>query len=418
MLLKLVNPFDRNFAKPLLRSLLASAGLALLAAHSSAPAVAQTPEIAVVQVMDRGGINADLSRDYFVGAKLWFDQVNTDGGVAGRKIRFTTRDTQGSALELEAAAVAVATKREADVLFGMVSDDAVARLAANAGFRSSGVPLFAPISGFDYSGADTNVFAVRANYGTEIKKMLDYASTLGLTRMSLLLAKDESTAKMRSLFTQAVSARGLNLGAIVELDAEASDAQINAAVTRLTRSTAQAGLIQTSHATQTIMIAGDAVLLGRFAMAVRRVSTGILLIGTSQVNHRAIMEIAPRAMVGGMMLTQVVPAPNQGNSRLVRDYLSLLRARLDEPPSHASLEGFIAARALTETLRSSRARNSADITQALRAADRIDLDGVVVHFNNRTAAGVNAVTGVANGRARVGNFTDLALVRANGSVVQ
>jgi hypothetical protein len=103
---------------------------------------------------------------------------------------------------------------------------------------------------------------------------------------------------------------------------------------------------------------------------------------------------------------------------LVRDYLSLLRTRLDEPPSHASLEGFIAARALTETLRSSRVRNTADLTRALRAADPIDLGGVVVHFNNRTAASANAVTGVANGRARVGNFTDLALVRANGSVVQ
>lgn len=380
-----IRPFSTTF-----NVLLTVSALTLTSTHAPL-SHAQPGEIRVMQILDRAGVNADLSRDYFVGAKLWFDQLNGQGGVAGKRVRLVTTDTSGEPAEMERAAVTAASSG-ADVLFGMVSDDAVARIAANPAFRKTGVPLFAPVTGFAVNSEQSNVFPVRATYQTEINKMFDYALTLGFTKIAVLVSKDESMQKMRALFTEIAVERRVVLGAVEELDVDATDKDIDAAVARLKRAAPQA-----------VMVAGDALLLGRFSTAIRKLSTGILIMGTSQVNHRAIMELAPKAMNGGMMLTQAVPAPNQGKSKLVREYIAAVRAGLEEQPNHASLEGYIAARALTEVLRTSRARNASEISAALRNTTSLDMEGVVLQ--------------VGQNRQKYRNYTDLALVRANGAVV-
>lgn len=61
------------------------------------PATAQ--DIVVGQVIDQTGLAREISRDYFAGAKVYFDDVNSKGGINGRKILQLVRNDEGDPKE-------------------------------------------------------------------------------------------------------------------------------------------------------------------------------------------------------------------------------------------------------------------------------------------------------------------------------
>lgn len=56
---------------------------------------AHSQEIRIGNIADQNGINADVSRDYLAGARTYFDYVNANGGIYGRKLNVIAKDDGG-----------------------------------------------------------------------------------------------------------------------------------------------------------------------------------------------------------------------------------------------------------------------------------------------------------------------------------
>ena len=109
------------------------------------------------------------------GAKAWFDKVNRDGGVQGRKIEYTVLDDAYSAQRALANARRLV---EQDDVFAIVGGCATATSAAILQYVQSKpeVPYLFPWAGMSELTEPTkkNVFALLPNYVFQVKAMLPY----------------------------------------------------------------------------------------------------------------------------------------------------------------------------------------------------------------------------------------------------
>lgn len=62
-------------------------------------------------------------------------------------------------------------------------------------------------------------------------------------------------------------------------------------------------------------------------------------------------ELLGPKLAHGVMVTQVVPNPGLPGSTLQKEHLDAIRKFRDEPPSHLTVEGFMAAKVLVEAVR-------------------------------------------------------------------
>jgi ABC-type branched-subunit amino acid transport system substrate-binding protein len=98
----------------------------------------------------------------------------------------------------------------------------------------------------------------------------------------------------------------------------------------------------------------------------------------------------------GVGLSQVVPYPYDARRSPVAQAYVDASARTTKPVTFLGLEGFIAARALLEVLRTVDARPTrARLVEALRAQPRLDLGGFPLAFGPKQNAGSSFVEVVA-----------------------
>ena len=103
-------------------------------------------------------------------------------------------------------------------------------------------------------------------------------------------------------------------------------------------------------------------------------------------------------------MTQVVPNPEKLDQPVLLEHARLLKQFLDEPPTHSTLEGFIAAKTLVLALRNAgRTLKRADINKAVKALRRADLGGLIVDFAESDNRGFG--------------FVDVTFLRRDGRVL-
>jgi ABC-type branched-subunit amino acid transport system substrate-binding protein len=89
----------------------------------------------------------------------------------------------------------------------------------------------------------------------------------------------------------------------------------------------------------------------------------------------------------GVAITQITPYPYSVSCPLAKDFLRAIKEEGYEP-SYLAMEGFIAAKVLTEGLRrASKEPTREKLIAALEGMDRYDLGGVEVTYNGTTHSG-------------------------------
>jgi branched-chain amino acid transport system substrate-binding protein len=105
----------------------------------------------------------------------------------------------------------------------------------------------------------------------------------------------------------------------------------------------------------------------------------------------------------GLVISQVVPHPARATLPLVREYLSLLRAK-GGSPSYASMEGYIAARILGEGLKRVGPNPTREkLVEALENLGNYDMDGLNLRFSPTNHNG--------------GTYIDLTIINAQGKLL-
>ncbi len=173
---------------------------------------------------------------------------------------------------------------------------------------------------------------------------------------------------------------------------------------RKSRSAATAAKVSAAKP-QFVLVLADTLAAGQFIEAYRALDPLVAMAGLSNISHQILIELAGPASAAGTLLTQVVPDPSRGASAVAREHIALMKRFRDEPTSHATLEGFVAAKYLVATMRSIDGEiDRASLLAARRARREVDVGGFVITWPDRSNRG--------------SRFSDMTLLRKNGTLLQ
>ena len=336
------------------------------------------------------GPAAQLGLQMRDGAKLWFDQVNAQGGVHGRQIVLKTRDDK-----YEANLAAENTRR-------LISEDRVFALFAYVGtptsqaslpiFTEAKVPFVAPFTGAELLRQPFNryVFNVRACYYDETEAIVEHLHRIGARKIAVFHQADSYGQAGLDGTTRALTKRNLKVHA-------------TGTVQRNTTDVAEA--VKALHGSQpdAVVMISAYTSTAEFVRQMKKAGSVASFYTVSFVGSKALAD-ALGEEGHGVTISQVVPFPWSPLTPVVKDYLELAR-RANVEINFSTLEGFLAAKVMTEGLR----RAGKDLTRerfvaALESMSSLDLGGFNVSFSAANHSG--------------SKFVDLAMIGRGGKFVR
>lgn len=333
----------------------------------SSQAVAR--DILIGQSIDISGPLGDIGKDYLAGAKVYFDYINSTGGIHGRKIVHVAMDNGGSAEKSAQISKNFLSKQKVDILFGYYGEGSMDGLLRNAEFEASNIPLVAPLSGIELKQGSDHIFFVRPSYASEARKLVGHFLSLGITRFAAVYAADSYGSSALAAVENALKSKNMSLMGKYQVGQE--QAGLNAAIKATLAAKPQA-----------IIVILETLPAAQFIKAYRQVDAGTYIFGLSMINHQTVSEIAGKNLAAGVMLSEVVPHPNDWSVPVVAEHHKIMEIYRDEPPSHLTLEGFIAAKMLVNAIKSiGKDFTPAQLTSALKETRSMDIGGFYLEFS-------------------------------------
>lgn len=269
------------------RSLACALVIALPCLLSNPHAAAQ--DIIVGQVLDQSGLGREISRDYFAGAKVYFDHTNAQGGVNGRRIVQKTRNDEGNPAKTAKLTTDLIEIDSVDVLFGYTGDANIQAAAATPAFIKSGIALVGAVSDVASSSRpDDHIYFTRATYAEEAKRIVGHFRSSGMTKFAIAFTPDAFGREFRTIMVDTLKKHGL---AAVSETAHSSDSSDVRAVARKVL----------AKKPQVVVMLTDTLPAATFVKAFREFDQGAVLVGTSLINARALLELAGPTIAHGVV---------------------------------------------------------------------------------------------------------------------
>ena len=333
------------------------------------------------------GGNAKFGQDIHDGAAAWFASLNAKGGVQGRTIELLSLDDKNDRKQAGANAALLLENKDLLALFGFAS--ATLSLDALPQAEKKGVVFFAPFSGANAVRSNSPVlFTVRASYGEEMEKMLNFWTSLGFKRVSVIYYDDEVGKQNLEVVSQYLKK--------INLVPQQLPLKRNAPVGK---AEVQALLAQKPEVLLNTTISGAAAQIQKELVAMGRMipTSSLSFVGAEQY----IAAAGPAS--AGVSIAQVVPSPSS-SIPAVRECAQALEASGVKPPMNSTqLEACFGARVLAEGIRRAKkpvTRQS--VLDSLANLGSYDLGGYKITFGN----------GLHHGS----KFVDLAMVTREGKL--
>lgn len=303
-------------------------------------------------------VNADALHE---GARVAFEALNRDGGWNGRRCELVRLDDQ-----FKPELAAENSRR-------LAGDPAVLALLQPLGTRQiaasmdavKDVAIVGPNSGTAAlrSKPSDNTFFVRADYDQEIRKLLETARALGMTRIGAVAAKDPLGDAVLKGLAAAVQTLGVPPPAIAYTPSSNSP-EVRPAAQELAKINPQLVLV---------FLGGPAA---QFVTEFRSAGGTSTVYGLSISSSQAVID-RMGAHARGFGFAMVVPAPTQGHHAVVRSYRRDAAAAGVTDLSLPGMEGYINARVLIEGMRRApgNALTRESLLAGLRRIDSLDLGG-------------------------------------------
>ncbi|MEO8134010.1 MAG: ABC transporter substrate-binding protein [Betaproteobacteria bacterium] len=279
----------------------------------------------------------ELGKEMRAGAQVYLDHVNKQGGVHGRRVELTSVD-DGYEPDRAAANTRKLIQDGVFLLFGYVGTPT--SNASKPIFTKAQVPFVGPFTGAESLRSPVNryIFNVRASYFAETDKIVEQMVNLGLTRIAVFYQNDDYGRAGLAGVERAVKKR--NLGITVTGTVERNTIDVANSVKAIAASEPQAVVMISAYKS-----------CAAFIREMKKAGSNPQFINVSFVGSRALAnELGETGR--GVGITQVVPFPWNVGVPVVREYQKLFAAASGTSEfSFTSLEGFIAAKVLTEGLR-------------------------------------------------------------------
>lgn len=324
--------------------LLASALILVANSAAQTPGVTSS-EVKIGSCSALDGPARQLGLETVLGATAYFDYINDQGGVNGRKLRVSSHD---DGYDPEKAAACFAQLRK-DGIFSaafFVGTPTAAKYVPLA--ESEKIPLVGLFSGAPFLTQPTKhyIFGVRASYNDETREQVDGLWKAGVHKIGVIYQDDA--------FGNAVL-EGVKL-------ALQKHGAVPAGLGKFVRNTLDVGkAIQDVHAAnpQAVIFAspyapGAQILKQTHAQSWRPVFLTVSFVGTEALIKAAGNDAE------GVVITQVVPPYDQTELPTVKLYReSIAKYMSSTQPSFVSLEGFVDALVVANGLR----KAGADLTR-------------------------------------------------------
>jgi len=331
------------------------------------------------------GANGAVGRQFRDAALGWFEVVNGQGGAGGYKLELVTLDDGGVVERATTNAKLLTSTHAAAGFFGFAGPGANREGMQVA--LAEGVPFIAPVSGMDVlrQRENANVFLLRAGHRDEIRQIIRHTSATGITRVGLLFEYESAGWEIRDSFAQAADAA--KLASSVTTSVSRGSADVAAAVPVLVAANPQA-----------VILAANPSASAAFVRSARKAGFGGSFYTVSTVGGQVLLDqLGPLAV--GISVAQVVPFPWGGGSVISREFLAFCTAN-NIVPDFASMEGYVAARWLTESLKRAKPREAgpAALAAALERMPPFNLGGFPLAFSadTRSASSFVELTVVSN----------------------
>jgi branched-chain amino acid transport system substrate-binding protein len=315
--------------------------------------------ITIGQPTSLTGPAAPLALPFHQGAKLYFERINASGGINGRSINLVTLDDGGNAAATRANAQRLV---QGGVLALFGSYGSAQTTAAYEAVKDTDTILFAPMAAADeLQGANfPALYAMRPGFSEEATAIVRHSETLGMKKLGIVHARDSESLSALDAAERTMHGLGTNLVGKADL----------AGLPRLLASQPQSLLIVGSP-TEAARVIRDARAQGFRGPIYGFSNTGEALLAEQLGGTGA-----------GVVLVRVTPRSDNAKSVIVRELMQdAATAKLGKPNVYM-LEGYIAARTLTEAIRKAgKEPTAAKLRKAIESISEWDMGGFRVSFD-------------------------------------
>lgn len=363
------------------------AGASTLAGFNVAHA--QADKIILGQSAAFTGPAAQLGIQFHSGAKVYFDQVNAQGGIGKRLIEIRNLD-DGYEPERCAENTRKLIADDVFALFGYIGTPT--SIAALPLATKDKVPFFAPFTGAMALRDPFNKYAfhVRASYNDETGLIVKQLTSLGLKKIAVFYQNDAYGKAGLDGVTLALAAQNLKPVALA---------------------TVERNTVNVAGAVKTLVAAGpDAVVqigaykaCAAFIREARKAGYGGTFYNVSFVGTQALADELGKDGAG-VVVSQVMPSPYNTARLIAREFVDAAKAAGNAQVNFSSMEGYVAAKVFVDGLkRGGAAKVSREsLIAGLEGMGSQSMGGFTVSFS--------ATDHVAS------NFVELSMLTGDGRV--
>jgi ABC-type branched-subunit amino acid transport system substrate-binding protein len=355
-----------------------------------APVWAQPARIVLGQSAPLTGPAAALGLQFRIGAQLQIDRINARGGVNGRTVELQSLD-DGYEPDRCKANTEKLIRDGAFALFGYIGTPT--SIAALPLATQARLVFFGPFTGAEALRVPFNRYAfhVRASYFDETAEIVKQITAMGAQRIAVFHQNDSYGQAGLDGVVRALKPRNLEPVALGKVERNSVD--VEAAVKAIVAAQPDA-IVQISAYKS----------CAAFIRAARKAGFGGTFYNVSFVGTAALaQELGIDAR--GVAVSQVMPFPFTPTTIVAGEYLAAGKAALGDrfEPNYSSIEGYVAAKALTEGLRrAGTSLNSEALIAGLESMRDVNLGGFYVDFSPSKHTG--------------SKYVDLTILTADGHV--
>lgn len=343
-----------------------------LAASATAPIWAQNKKganasdpLMVAQIVDNSADQLDVSRDFLIGSRAAWREINLKGGIKGRPVQHMALDVDGSAASLQSAVASVKNLAECVAFSGTAGDRATVQLMGLIQREKLDIAHVAPWLQSSDLSLDDVTFPIFASRQDQIAQALKSFSTMGVPEIGVVYASLHEHSQHQRDVENACATLGLKLKSVnLSQDLTALGQRLPTATPHI------------------LLFVGGTPELVQFLGGTDQQAKRHYVVALANVNLNTMLQMGATKRTP-VMATQVVPMVNSPLS-IVKSYREALLRFFDEPPTPQSLAGYISAQYTAQILnRIDGTPSRQTALTAFRKRANIDLGGFQVSFQDR-----------------------------------
>jgi ABC-type branched-subunit amino acid transport system substrate-binding protein len=339
------------------------------------PAVAQDLLIGQAAALTNPATTAN-AKGIQAGMKAYFDYINAQGGVGGRKVTLVSKDdglTPGKMAEITREFIA---DKRVLALAGYVNTGGLTEVSKADLPGKGGIALIAPLQGDKSIVGAANFYPFRSGYPDEVTALIKEAGNTQKKKLAVVYWNVTFGPAMMKIAQEEAKKDGVNVVAWVQIDATAQD-KFDAVMKEAVAAVAK------ENPDSVLMLISGRYSLEFIKQIKNSEAADAQLYAMSIVPPGDVVKAVGEAKARGLVIAQAVPFPFSATLPVVSEYQKLMKEYApQEPLSFSTLEGFVGGKITVEAIkRAGKNPTRAGVLKALNSMGEYDVGGVYVNYS-------------------------------------